>query len=353
MADAHFIAQLENEVHTLKNALRASNTEVEQQKKEASNKHQQMLKAQDMLGEQIVKREQEKVRLENEIEKLKHEHEIQRHNETQKLHKENEANKASYEERLRVARQEEEKRYEQTISSLRLQLEEEHWKWDTYVREVKEANEAHIRRLEASFDDQMKTQYERYLQQMQQEKEKHERTILEHRSTVARLKLEGQHEERRLREQLEAEQERLQEEQRRREKELKRQQAQLTKKYTHETFQLRTVNEELKQGLFHRTHFKGLKDRDLANLFRSIAGQVQDFANVEWDGRRTLAWPFDEHQLFDIHGENTRKLKKQIVQNTLWVLLYSHIFASPFKILGSEGEDLDRDWIDIHKPSKF
>ncbi|KAI4627402.1 uncharacterized protein J4E87_003965 [Alternaria ethzedia] len=261
-------------------------------------------------------------------------------------------NKACYEEQSRTARHEEKKRHEQEISSLKQQLAEEHWKWDAYLREVKDTYETRITKLEASFNEQMATESEKHSEQMRQEMERHEGSVKTYQSNIAQLKIDAEHEEQRLREQLQTEQEKLQEEQKRREKELKRQEAQLTHKHTHETLQLRTVNEELKQGLFQRQHFRGLKDRDVGNLFRSIAGQVQDFANVDWDSTRTSDWPFSEHQLLDIHRQNTRKLKKQIVQNTVWVLLHDRIFASPFKILGSEGEVLDREWVEIHTPSK-
>jgi hypothetical protein len=349
--DAGSIQSLQTEVQTLRNELRASKTEVHNRRQEANNNHQQMLKAQNMLGEQNVKFEQERRHLESEMEGLKYHHASQMHTEIQKLHSDNDRIKAWYEEQLRAVRHEEEKRHEQNISSVKHQLHEERWNWDARLREVKETYETRIRDLEASSNERMKNEYERHCEEMRQEKERHGNTVNEYKASIARLKLDAELEQRRLHELLQTEQERFQEEQKRREKELKRQEAKLTKKYTNETLQLRTVNEELKQGLFDRKHFRGLKDRDLGNLFRSIAGQVQDFANMEWNGP-TSDWPFDEHQLLDIHGENTRKLKKQIVQNTVWLLLYDYIFASPFKIFGSEGEILDRDWIDIYTPSK-
>jgi len=311
-----------------------------------------MLKAQSMLGESNVRSDQEKRDWEREMEKLKYQHDSQMRNETQRMNSEVARNKARYEEQSRTARHEEKKRHEQEINSLKQQLSEERWSWDAHVREVKNTYETRIRDMEARFNEQMKNEYEKHCEQMRQEMERHEVTVTEYQANVAQLKLDTEHEARRLREQLQTEQDRLQEEQKRREKDLKRQEAKLTTKHTHETLQLRTVNEELKQGLFQRQHFRGLKDRDVANLFRSIAGQVQDFANVDWDSSRTSDWPFSEHQLLEIHRQNTRKLKKQIVQNTVWVLLYDWIFASPFKILGSEGEVLDREWVGIHTPSK-
>lgn len=346
------VGGLQTEIQRLNNELRASNTRVEDRRKEASDKHQQMIKAQTMLGEQNAKHMQEESYWKSEMEKLKYQHKSEMDEETQRLLNENERIKVYYEEQLRTVQQQEKRRYEQTISSLKQQLTEEHWKWDTHVRGLKDTHEARIKELQAGFVEQMKDEYDKHVQQMLQEKERYEEMMKKHYSDAARTKLEAEQEKLRLREQVQIEQERLQEEQGRREKELKRQEIHLTQKHTHEIFQLRTVTEELKQGLFHRKHFKGLRDRDLANQFRSIVGQVQDFANVEWDSRLALNWPFSEHQLLDLHRENTRKLKKQIIQNTLWVLLYNHIFVSPFRILGLEGRDLDRDWIDIHKPSK-
>lgn len=348
--DTAIVNDLKNEVHTLKNALRVSKSEVQDLKTDASSKHEELSNTRDMLENQKSEREQERHYVESEMQKLKQQHQSHFNIETAKLYNENERIKTWYEERLRIIRHEEQKRLEQNFSSLKQQLSEEQWKWEAQLREVKETHEASMRNYQASFDEKLKDEYEIHAQQMQQQEEKLERIVREHQASVAQFKLEAEREEQRLHDLLRTEQAKLQEEQKRREKELKRQEAKLSKKHTQETFQLRTDNEELKQGLFHRQHFRGLKDRDLANLFRSITDQVQDFANVEWDG--TLDWPFSEHQLLDIHRENTRKLKKQIVQNTIWALLYGWIFVSPFRILGLEGADLDREWIDVHTSSK-
>jgi len=43
---------------------------------------------------------------------------------------------------------------------------------------------------------------------------------------------------------------------------------------------------------------------------------------------------------------NQRKLKKQILQDSLWIILYTTIFSSPFRIFGDEGRALETQWSD-------
>jgi hypothetical protein len=317
---------METNLRAAENALRQSNTELEDKKREVLNKQRDMLKAQTMLGEQHAKHGREVNELQIKIQQLQRDH-------TEQIHK---------------ARSEDSQRQEHEISGLKQRLTDEHGKWTAHVAAVKAEHEKHISNAQPEFDRRWNEREEQLNQQMAAEREKYDESVAEHEMQISHLKTTAEEEQQRLHDQVQNEQKKLQEEQTRRANELKKQEAHLTQKHTHETLQLRTVNEELKQGLFQREHFKGLRDRDLTSKFRIIMGQVQDFANLEWDSRWALDWPCSEHQLLEIHRDNTRKLKKQIVQNTLWVLLYNHIFASPFRILGAEGRDLDSDWILIH-----
>lgn len=133
---------------------------------------------------------------------------------------------------------------------------------------------------------------------------------------------------------------------------LESQKTDLDKRYLAENHQLRVKAEELKMAFAQRQHFKGLRDRDISAKFGRLATEVEDISTMEWDHRRSLSWPFSDDELRRIHHQNTRLLKQQIVQNTLWVLLYRHVFQSPFKIMGEEGLAADSDWLQIYNSGK-
>ena len=140
----------------------------------------------------------------------------------------------------------------------------------------------------------------------------------------------------------------------------KKREAELTENHALEISKLRLANEELKQAFVQKAYpqrtkarsAKVMRYRDVSTQFYSVVGQVQDFANLGWDMRREKEWPFSNDQLLQIHQVNTRVLKKAILQNTIWILLYSHVFCTPFAMLGLEGESRDSVWIPIYTQSK-
>ncbi|KAI4711479.1 hypothetical protein J4E89_004044 [Alternaria sp. Ai002NY15] len=311
-----------------------------------------MLKAQDMLGEQLVTHEQEKRYLEARI-----------HDGSQQQDKENKSTKASSEGQLGAARQEDEqKRYEQKISSLKEQMLEEHWKWDAHLREVKDTYETRIKDLELNAEregrllrEDLQTQQEKLREeQKRHEKDlkrqeagltkKHTQDILQLQTTLAEQRQEVSHlrhvkakadEERlRMRDEVRARTTQFSEEQQRLRELLKKQNAELVEKHTLEITQLRSANEELKQAFIDKAYpqrtkarsVKVMRYRDISTQFFSVVSQVQDFTNLEWDMRREVEWPFSNDQLLRIHKVNTRVLKKAILQNTMWTLLYTHVF---------------------------
>lgn len=134
---------------------------------------------------------------------------------------------------------------------------------------------------------------------------------------------------------------------------LETQKTDLVKEYDMENQQLRAKAEKLKMAFAERSHFKGLRDRDIGAKFGRLATEVEDLSTMDWDYNRSSRWPVPEDELRRLHPQNTRLLKQQIVQNTLWVLLYKHVLQSPFKIMGSEGENADSEWHHIYTSGKF
>jgi len=126
----------------------------------------------------------------------------------------------------------------------------------------------------------------------------------------------------------------------------------LDKKRDEELARLRSQREELKVALVVRDHFKGLKDRELTARYKRISTEIENFASMEWNTRYEANWPLSESQLLRLHPKNTRKLKQQIVQHSMWVLLYEHIFSLPFQVFGKEGVPMNKDWTKIYASGK-
>ena len=137
------------------------------------------------------------------------------------------------------------------------------------------------------------------------------------------------------------------EERARLQRQLDEQKATLNKQHQVATKELRSVAEDLKQAFVAREHFKGLRDRDITGKFTRLATEVEDISTLEWNNHDTGNWPLSESQLFQIHPNNIRLLKQQIVQSSIWLLLYKYIMQSPFRIMGAEVQDADEPWLDI------
>jgi hypothetical protein len=344
---------MENELEACQQLLKARDEELSRVERELASKKLDFFKAQTMLGEQNAKYQTDMNRLASQLQTRQHEHANERSATQQRFQRETERLQAWCDEQTRNARNQENQRHERETSALKQDLKVEHKKWKAYLKQVEDHYEARIKDAEATFEQREKQLNDDFDYQMRLAQDEKEKLCAEFEARITQIKIDAEEEKHQLSERLLAEQDRLEEEQQRRRRELEKQEAALKQRHIHETKHLRSTMEELKKGLYERKHFKGFRDRDLAGRFATIVGQVQDFANIEWDSRKMLSWPFAEHQLLEIHKSNIRKLKKQIIQNSLWVLLYQFVFGSPFRVLGEEARDLDSAWIQIHTPSKF
>ena len=102
--------------------------------------------------------------------------------------------------------------------------------------------------------------------------------------------------------------------------------------------------ETLKGAPIKRSHFKTMGGRELSLRFQDLATEIDDFSRVRWDNRRESTWPFPDKVLRKL--ENERRSKQHVIQNTIWVIFYERIFCTPFRVLGTEGELMEQDWIE-------
>jgi hypothetical protein len=127
----------------------------------------------------------------------------------------------------------------------------------------------------------------------------------------------------------------------------------LREEYEAEKQQIQQVAEDLKQDLSSREHVKGLTDREVASRFKKLSAEIEDFSRIDWNPQLGEGWPFSETELDQLHPHNVRRLKRQILQNSLWLSLHEGVFRSPFRIIGSHGQDFDSDVYEAYNPGKY
>lgn len=77
---------------------------------------------------------------------------------------------------------------------------------------------------------------------------------------------------------------------------------------------------------------------------------VDDLSRQPWKSKRTL---WTDQTLQKLGGNrNDRLLKKNVLQDLAWTLLFQFLFDSPFRVLGDEGPRLEREWIQHYGQGK-
>lgn len=96
----------------------------------------------------------------------------------------------------------------------------------------------------------------------------------------------------------------------------------------------------LNEALGAREQVKSLSDNDIESLFLTLVGLVDQMARRStWKHNRT-EW---KDEVFDL-ARNSTKLKRNILQESMWIVLYENIFCTPFRIFGEEGRYLETQW---------
>ncbi|KAJ4365714.1 hypothetical protein N0V83_008334 [Neocucurbitaria cava] len=274
-----------------------------------------------------LKHEISRIRFENT--ELISSHGVKLRNEQTALQREKAQLKSMLEGQLRKAR-EDSKEKTKAIEDLNAQIYQERTQWNVHVKRLegdKSVLESRLESAQTETESCIKDVELKAENRLHRERGKYEELIASLESQIAQLKNEAQ-------------------------EELLTQTQQLIKEHEAESSALRNVIEEFKVASTQREHFKGLTDRDVAGHFLRLANDIEDFSRLGWEFRKEQDWPFTEDRLRQFNHKNTRKLKQQIVQNTMWVILFEHVFRSPFRILGVDGKDIDADWIGIYAPER-
>ena len=82
---------------------------------------------------------------------------------------------------------------------------------------------------------------------------------------------------------------------------------------------IKAEKERLKVALVKRDHFNAMTDLQLSTRFQDLAGEIDQTARVRWDATKEGEWPWPQHIL--LKSKNERKLKHDIIQSQIWVIL--------------------------------
>lgn len=83
-------------------------------------------------------------------------------------------------------------------------------------------------------------------------------------------------------------------------------------------------------------------DEEIRHQFGQIQQLVDELGRTEWKQDRTV-WKDELIQGLDQKG-GQRLLRKAILQDIIWTILFQAVFCSPFRMFGEEGIKLDQEW---------
>ena len=83
-------------------------------------------------------------------------------------------------------------------------------------------------------------------------------------------------------------------------------------------------------------------DEKFRDQVMEIQQMVEDLGRLTWKQNQEL-WTDKVFQ--QISGQHVpRVLRKAILQDIVWTLLFHHIYCSPFRVFGEEGQALEKQW---------
>lgn len=83
-------------------------------------------------------------------------------------------------------------------------------------------------------------------------------------------------------------------------------------------------------------------DEEIRQRFTELQQRVEGLSRLEWKQDRTM-WPESTIEHLS-HNLGPRLLKKAILQDTIWSVLFRAVFCNPFRMFGEEGLKLEQQW---------
>ncbi|OAL55641.1 hypothetical protein IQ07DRAFT_583093 [Pyrenochaeta sp. DS3sAY3a] len=93
-------------------------------------------------------------------------------------------------------------------------------------------------------------------------------------------------------------------------------------------------------NMFEGKLFEPLLDVEVETRFVELTEEVDTLSRLDWKANPS-GWP--EPVLLRL-SRNQKTLKRQILKDTIWVILHDFVFCSPFRVFGDEGRALEAKW---------
>jgi hypothetical protein len=94
------------------------------------------------------------------------------------------------------------------------------------------------------------------------------------------------------------------------------------------------------KALITRENFKGQTDAQLKSDFTNLMLKVNNLASLTWTINDS---PWTDELQSQI-SDTPKRLRKQILQDSIWNIFFEKVFCSPFRVFGHEGEALENQW---------
>lgn len=199
------------------------------------------------------------------------------------------------------------------------------------ISELQQQHESEIDRMQQEYESEMgriRHEHESEEDRMHQEhKSEEDRMLKEHESNQALLRAKME----KMKQDHDSEQKQMRKE--------------LEAAHAEETKRLRRDIEAYSKDLLTRDDFKPMLDNEIKGRFLDLAQEIDTLARLEWKPNQK-EWT---NQVLRRLSGNQRLLKKQILQDSVWVILHENIFCSPFRVFGEEGRRLESQWNDTYE----
>jgi hypothetical protein len=118
--------------------------------------------------------------------------------------------------------------------------------------------------------------------------------------------------------------------------------AEVGERHEQEKEQIRKDRDAYSAALLERDKVRDkiefLSDVQVTTKFHKLVKEVEELARIEWRSESNL------ESLLKTLSVQPKTLMRQILQDSIWVVLHEYIFCSPFRIFGEEGKRLQAEW---------
>ncbi len=103
-------------------------------------------------------------------------------------------------------------------------------------------------------------------------------------------------------------------------------------------------NKKHQAALFQTHGLPRKTDDQIRNSFAGIQQLVEDLGRLTWKADQPT---WTKLMLQDAGNQSvSRELRRAIVQDVIWTILFNFVFSSPFRIFGEAGRALEQQWVE-------